>query len=245
MTQTATDLESTFQGAWRLLLQNPIIVVPGLVLGAIATAVLVVIAVLLVGSVLVTGATGSATVGIASIGATLGIAVVLMMIVAIAQTAFVTGMAGAAWERGKTTLADGWTAFSNRAGQMLYAIVLLIAIGFVALVLAPFTFLLSLFAYMIFFIYVSASVIIGGRDAVDALGESWRLARSNFWPTTGIAALIVCVSFLAAFVGGELSRVEPFVGGLAAVALQQAAVAYAAMVVVGEYDKLCGKPPAA
>jgi hypothetical protein len=238
MTQSAADLESTFVRAWALFTQNLIVVVPGLVLGAVAGIVAAIVAVLLIGSLLATGATGSTAVGIASIGTTVAVAVVLVMVMAIVQTAFVTGMAGAAWETGKTTLADGWNAFTNRGGQILWMIVLMFAIGCGALILAPFTLGLSLFAYLIFFLYTSSSVIIGGREAGHAISESMHLATRNFWPTTGLAALVVLVSLIGAAVGSELSRVTPLLGGLVAAAVQQAVLAYATMVIVGEYIKL-------
>ncbi|MGA8841453.1 MAG: hypothetical protein WB491_13290, partial [Candidatus Aquilonibacter sp.] len=39
MTQSARDLEITFARAWMLLVRNPVIVVPGIVIGVIAAVV--------------------------------------------------------------------------------------------------------------------------------------------------------------------------------------------------------------
>jgi hypothetical protein len=238
MNESAEGLQNTFARAWSLLTQNLIIVVPPIVLGAAAGLVGVLLVMFVLGGVLTAGATGRAGVGIASIGASLIVAAASIMLLAIVQTAFVTGMAGAAWERGTTTLGDGWTAFGRRGGQILLTMLVLFAIGCVALVLAPFTLLLSLLAYLIAFIYVPASVIVGGRDAGEALSESVRLTARNFWPTSALAGLIIVIVLIASALGGELGRATPFVGGLTAAILQQAVVAYASLVVVGEYVKL-------
>jgi hypothetical protein len=236
--ETAEGLQNTFARAWSLLTQNLIIVVPPIVLGAAGGVVAVVLVVFVLGGVLTAGVTGRAGVGIASIGASLVVAAASITALAIVQMAFVTGMAGAAWERGTTTLADGWNAFGRRSGQILLTMLVLFAIGCIALVLAPFTLLLSLLAYVIAFIYVPASVIVGGRSTGEALSESVRMTKRNFWPTAALAGLVILISLIVSALGGELGRVTPFVGGLTAAILQQAVVAYASLVVVGEYVKL-------
>lgn len=243
MTQTAADLESIFKRAWTLFAANLIIVVPGLVLAAITGIVVAVIAVFLIGAALTTGATGSTTVGVLTIGGTVLVGLALVIGIAVVGTAFATGMAGSLWKTGTTTLSDGFAAFEGRGGQIFLLVVLLLAIGLVALILAPVTLLLSMLAYTVFFIYSAASVIIGRRSATEAVAESCRLASHNFWPTVGMAAIIIVVTSIAGLIGGEFGRLQVFLGGLFGFVLQQAVVAYVTVVVVGEYLRLRGGEP--
>ncbi|HTU81229.1 MAG TPA: hypothetical protein VMF61_03815 [Candidatus Acidoferrales bacterium] len=246
MTQTAADLEGTFQRAWTLLVANPIVVVPGLIVAAATVMIAFFVFALGLGGVALAGATGSSSAGLAALGIAVVTGIVLIVLAAIVQTAFVTSMAGAAWETGKTTFADGWTALQRSIGEIFLAIVLLALVGIVAAVLAPFTITISLWLYLIFFIYAMPSVIIGGHPASRALSESWRIAARNFWPTVGVAAIVVCVSLIAAVVGAELARIQPFVGTVTSAIVQQAAVAYGTLVIVGEYLKLhAAEPPPA
>jgi hypothetical protein len=153
-------------------------------------------------------------------------------------------MAGGAWQHGKTTLRDGWGAFSHRLFPILVASGLLFLIGLCAAVLSTVTFLVPLAVYAIFFIYTMASVIIGGRGPVDAIAESCRTALSNFWPTVAVVVLIAVISLLGAWMGDLLGRVSEFAGWLVAGLLQQVIVAYASLVVAGEYLKLTDQPTA-
>jgi hypothetical protein len=114
----------------------------------------------------------------------------------------------------------------------------LLGIGCAALILSPITIGLSVVFFVVMFLYVMPSVIIGGRGATDALSESWQMARRNFWPTVGVAAIVIVVSFLGALLGGEVGRIQLYAGGLCAMAVQQAAAAYVALAIVGEYLKL-------
>ncbi|HVA32785.1 MAG TPA: hypothetical protein VNG31_01480 [Candidatus Baltobacteraceae bacterium] len=237
MTQNPDDVGSTFARGWTLLSQNPVIVVPGLVLGAIGGIAIAAVVLAFIGSVIATGATHSVAVGATSLGLTTAAGIVLILALTVVQTTATTAMAVAAWERGSTTLADAWAALSLRGWQMLAAVVLLFFIGCAALLLAPFTLLVSLLAYVIFFMYVAPSVV-EGRPAGEAIAESCRLAARNLGPSAGIAVLVMVISVIAGIVGSEIGRVELFFGGLAAAALQQAAVAYAIVVIVGEYRKL-------
>jgi hypothetical protein len=192
---TAADVESTFKRAWALLASNPIVVVPPIVVG-IAAGVVVAFGLIFggVGALLAgTAADNSAAqgAGIAAIAVVVAIVLAFILVLSVAQAAFTAGMAGAAWQTGKATLADGWNAFRARGLQMFLAMLLLALVGCAAVVLAPVTLLLSLVAYVIFTLYVSASVIVGGRTAGDAIAESFRLAKRNFWPTTDVAARLV------------------------------------------------------
>jgi hypothetical protein len=203
MTQNPDDVGSMFARGWTLLTQNPVIVVPGLVLGAIGGIAIAAIALAFIGSVIATGATHNVAVGATSLGLTTAIGIAAILALTVVQTTATTAMAVAAWERGSTTLADAWTALRLHGWQMLAAVVLLFLIGCAALVLAPFTLLVSLLAYAIFFMYV-APAIVEGRPAREAIAESCRLAARNLVPSAGIAVLVVAISVLAGIVGSQI-----------------------------------------
>jgi hypothetical protein len=172
------------------------------------------------------------------------VVVILALITLICEMAYVTGMAGAAWKDGTAHLRDGYEAFEGRGAQIFVAILVLSAVGFVAALLAPFTLLLSAAAYAIFSIYTMAAVIIGKRSAFEAIAESCRLAWQNFFPTLAVVVLVVLVALAGGFLGGIVGRLLPVVAGLLAAVIQQIVVAYATLVITGEYLKL-RVPPAA
>lgn len=238
MTQTASDLDNTFQRAWSLLIANLIIVLPGIVLGFVAVAAVFFVALFLLGSVAVTSVSGSTSVGVVTIGLTVVIGFAIFALLAILQTAFVTGMAGAAWERGTAAFADGSAAFSQAGSRILGAMLLLLLIGLGALLVSPITLGLSLLAYLVFFLYVMPAVILGGHTATGAISESCRIAARNFWPTCGVALLVTLITIVAGSLGSGIGHYQYFAGGLTAVLIEQAAFAYATLVVVGEYLKL-------
>ncbi|HEV7178667.1 MAG TPA: hypothetical protein VGN11_02260 [Candidatus Baltobacteraceae bacterium] len=237
MTQSVHDFENTFARARQLLAENWVIVVPGLVLGAIGGALEFLVSAAVLGPLVVTGDGTENMAVVTQTIVTVSLTIVSVLI-AIVQMAYVTSMAGAAWKTGHTTLVDGWNAFSHRGLHILVAVVLLFVLGICAAVFAPITFLLTLLAYMVFFIYTMASVIIGGRKPIAAIAESCRLSLANFVPTLGIVVLIAAIALAGAWIGTLVGRLTPFGGGLIAGVLQQVIVAYASLVVVGEYLKL-------
>ncbi len=243
MTQSARDLESTFVHAWQLLTRNWVLVLPGLVVAVLSAATQFLFVVVILGAYVITG-NGSEDALIAS-RAGVAIAIVIITIAfALAQMAYVTGMAGGAWQHGRTTLRDGWDALTHRFTPIVLAAALLFLIGLCAAVLSTVTFLIPLIVYAVFFIYTMASVIIGRRGPVDAIAESARVALQNFWPTVGVVALILIISAAGAWIGDLVGHVSAFAGWLVAGVLQQVIVAYASLVVAGEYLKLTDQPTA-
>ncbi|MBV8636899.1 MAG: hypothetical protein JO322_02375 [Candidatus Eremiobacteraeota bacterium] len=243
MTQTARDLESTFVHAWELLARNWVLVLPGLVLAVLSAVAQFVFVVIILGAYVITG-NGSQDALVASHALVAIVIVVITIAFALAQMAYVTGMAGGAWQHGRTTLRDGWDALVHRFGPILFAAALLFLIGLCAAVLSTVTFLVPLAVYAVFFIYTMASVIIGGRGPADAIAESARVAMRNFWPTAGVVVLIAVISVAGAWIGDLLGHVSAFAGWLLAGVLQQVIVAYASLVVAGEYLKLTNQPTA-
>lgn len=241
MTQSIRDLENTFGRALALLARNWFIIVPGLVLGILGGALNYALLVSVLGAYTVTAGTSADSSAILhAVQALIGLAI--SVLVAIVQMAYVTGMAGGSWEHGRASFRDGWGAFASRALPLIAAMFLLFVLGFCAAALMAPTIYLSVLAYIVFFIYTFAAVIIGGDGPIEAIVESVRLAFSNFWPTLAVVGLIIAISWIGAGIGSLIDRVNPFAGGIVADILAQVIVAYATLVIVGEYLKLRNRP---
>ena len=124
MTQSVRDLENTFARAFVLLVRNPTIVVPGIVLGAIGFglgfAILAIAGASAIGGVSGNDAATTVPEELMSILAAV-VAVILALVTLICEMAYVTGMAGAAWKSGEAHLRDGYRAFQGRGTQILIA----------------------------------------------------------------------------------------------------------------------------
>jgi len=230
-------------------MQNLIIVVPGLLasLGITIAIVFMAFAGIGVGIAIAALSQNSATVphssaliagGLVFCGLVLVVGLLIAFVAAIVQAAFITGMAGGIWEHGTVTLRDGWEAFRKHGFTLVNAFLLLLLIGIVAIILAPFTLLLSLFAYLVLFMYVTTSIVIGGRSATEAIAESYRLAVRDFWPTFIIASASFGVSLVAAITGMLFSHLLFFAGGILAMVFPIAGRTYITLVIVGHYRNL-------
>ena len=149
------------------------------------------------------------------------IAQVLATIVSIAYT---TGMADVAWQRGRATVADGARAFRRDGGHVFVAMLVLFALGFLAAVLAAFSFGLSLLVYAFFCIYTMASAVAGERPGLRAVAESAEIAFGRPLPTLGVVLGIGAVAFAMGFLATLLAN-TPFVGPLLADVVVQIVVA--------------------
>lgn len=229
-------VESVFSRAWELLTRNWIIVVPGIVVGVVVGVV----------TALLTPASYSTDYANDpnAAMATLGGAFVRGMILAgvgilgyIVNQAYTVGMAGAAWERGTTTLADGAASFQEDAGRIVLTAIGLVGLGIVAAILAIPTLTLSLLAFWVFTLYAMPAAIIGNREGFSSIAESFRIASKRFVPTLIIAIVLAVISFCVRFIA-LLFTFAPFVGPIVAAVLVQIAVAFATLVIVGEYLNL-------
>ncbi|MGB6060846.1 MAG: hypothetical protein WBG27_04020 [Candidatus Aquilonibacter sp.] len=237
MTQSARDLEITFARAWMLLVRNPVIVVPGIVIGVIAAVVESALRVLAATSLTLSG-NGSPD---ALDAANAFVAIVLFVVtlaLSLVQMAYITGMAGAAWRHDHTSLGDGWDALAHRLWPAAGAATLLLVIGFCAAALAPFTFAITLLIYATFFIYTMAAVIIGERPPIAGIVESASTALANLLPTLAVVALIAVTAALGGWLGSLVGRVWELGGALATGLIGQVVVSYATLVIAGEYLKL-------
>jgi hypothetical protein len=225
-------VESVFARAWALLARNWIIVVPGLVIGLVVG---------ILNQVLAPPAYVDPNAGVVMVGGSfLGnvarglVASSLAVLAFIANQAYTTGMAGAAWERGTATLADGAASFQEDAGRIAITALGLIGLGIVAVILAPFTLGLSLLALLVFALYAFPAAIVGNRPGFSSIAESFAIARARFVPTLIVAVLICAISFVVALLGGLL-HVAPLIGPVLAACVIQVFVAFATLVIVGEY----------
>jgi MFS family permease len=237
--RAARDLENTFARAWQLMVHNWIIVIVPLIFG-IAGGLFEFFLDLLFGTYAITG--NGTPDALFAIHEFVDIVILLTSTgVALIQMAYVTGMAGGAWEHGRATLADGADAFARRFGSIVGAAILLFVLAICAAALAPATFFLTVIAFVVLCIYTMASVIIGEHAAVDAVLESCRLSAANLGPTAGVAALIFAIATLGGVAGQLLGSVSNLLGWVVAGILQQVIVAYASLVIAGEYLKLRGR----
>ena len=227
-------VESVFSRAWELLTRNWIIIVPGIVVGAVVGVV----------TALLTPSYVDYSNDPAAAMAAAGGAFVRGMILAavgllgfIVNQAYTVGMAGAAWERGTATLADGAASFQEDAGRIMITAIGLILLGIVAALLAIPTLTLSLLAFYIFTLYAMAAAIIGNRDGFASITESFQIAMKRFVPTLIIAIVIAVISVCVRFIA-LLFAFAPFVGPIVGAVLVQIVVAFATLVIVGEYLNL-------
>lgn len=224
------SVEGVFARSWQLLVHNWILIVPGLVIGLIVGL-----------AEAVFGGPGEEPGSVAAgIGqAAAGLVLTIISIVgAIANITYTTGMAGAAWERGTTTLADGTRAFERDSTHVFIAMIGLFVLGVVAAVLAIPTFGLTLLAYVLLFIYTMPAAVVGERRGLEALGESYRIATRRLGTTIVVVVLIAIIAVIAWLIMLALARVTPFVGPLIAAIIDQVAIAYFTLVIVGEYLNL-------
>jgi len=228
--QTTDSVENIFARAWTLLSSNPVIVVPGTIVGIIV-GVIGFLVVPHVGMNATNGDPGEAIDALARVaaaGAILGAVGVVAFL--ITQT-YVVGMAGSAWRNGTATLADGAAAFSTDAGRVLLTLLLL---GVIGIVLAVLTAGLGWLVFMFFSIYTLPAVIIDKMAPFDALKRSFSLATDRWVPTLIIIVVLFAIGLAIGFLTIPL-RFIPLLGPIIGEVIKQACVAYAMLVIVGEY----------
>ena len=236
MTQPPS-VESVFSRAWTLLSSNWIIIVPGIVVGLIVG---------IVNGLLTPHYYTSADyqnnpgLAMASVGGAFVRAIIIGCIGVlgyIATTAYTVGMAGAAWARGTTTLADGSAALQERSGNIIMTAIGLIGLGIVAAILALPTITLSLLAFWIFTLYAMPAAVIGNAAGFSSIGQSFQIAAKRFVPTLIIAILIAVISFVLGLLTLPLHFI-PFLGPIVSAVVTQIVIAFAMLVIVGEYLNL-------
>jgi hypothetical protein len=221
MLMSPSAVENVFGRSWILLKRNWAIVVPGLVIGAVAGAVQFVLA------------PEQSGIPAGSLLARL-IVYVVPILASILAISYTTGMASAAWQNGKATFADGKRALDRDALSVFIAMVALFVLGLAAAFLVPFTAFVSLFVYLYFCIYTMAAAVVGERPGVEAIAESMQIAYHRPVTTLILVAAILAIVGVMSVVA-ELLSSAPLVGPLVSTVVVQALIAYVTLVVVGEY----------
>lgn len=232
MSTAPGDVENAFSRSWQLLTSNWIIIVPGLIIGIVAG---ILTGIFYHPATMTYDANGVPQVSGAAAGAIGGaLASIIAMVATVLTITYTTGMAGAAWATGRTTLADGSAAFKRDGAQVFLAMLGLFVVGFVAAILALPTLGLALLAYLVFFLYTMPGVVIGDRPGFTAMGESCQIALKRFVPTIITVLIIGVIAICSSFIAGALSF-APFIGPIVAAVIQQIVLAYVTLVIVGEY----------
>jgi hypothetical protein len=227
-------VENVFARSWDLLSRNWTIIIPGVVVGLIVGIISGVYSLSQPDTYGVpSGAAMSFAYGFGSFVGGVILAVVAIAGYIITQC-YTAGMAGVAWRRGTTTLADGARAVNEDAGNVLTAAIYLFLFGIVAVVLAPFTLFLSVFAFYLFTLYTIAAAVVGKRRGLDALRESFAIAKSRFGTTLIIGVLLGLLQLIGKLIA-HLFSFAPLLGPIVAAIISQIVVAYAVLVIVGEY----------
>ena len=156
------------------------------------------------------------------------------ILAAIITISYTTGMAGAAWQSGKTTLSDGSAAFTREGGHVLSAMVFLIIVGIVGALLAPFTLFLSILVLFFLFPYTMAAAVLGDFGGINALRESYRIATQHISTTIIIILVAGVITVCGGFVAGLLHGIW-LIGPLVSEIINQAVLAYLTLVIVGVY----------
>ncbi len=225
---TTLSIGEIFSHAWYLLRRNPIIIVPGVVIGAVVGVV---------GGFYLAPAPPNAAPATGSITTHFVYAFLDMALAAfgyIVTSAYTTGMAGAAWERGEISLADGRRAFARDWTHVATAALYMLVLEFAASLIALPTLFLSFPVVTMLLFYVFPSAVVGERRGWDAIRESFRIATQRYLTTIAVVLLLIIAGFLAATIAGLL-RVGSPVGSIIASVVQQGMIGFSSLVAVGEY----------
>jgi hypothetical protein len=225
-------IENVVVRSWRVFAANPIIMVPGIVIGLVVGVLGA-----LFGPPPIDPAIGM-TPALAARYITAALIFAAISVLAfVATIAYTTGMAAAAWRHGVTTFADGTAALRRDGRHIVMAIVGLIVVFFAASVLALPTIFLSILAAVVFCMYAMPATVVDDMPGFAAIALSARIAWRRFVPTLILAIVLVAVEIAVSLVAA-LFGIVPFAHPIIAGIVQQAVAAFATIVIVGEYMNL-------
>ncbi|PZR57109.1 MAG: hypothetical protein DLM50_06570 [Candidatus Meridianibacter frigidus] len=241
-TDPTKDIGSVFGRSWTLLSSNWIIIVPAIIIGIIAGLI----------AALVTPTYYMDTSGVYPVPvyhSMLGLSLVVGTMIAtfvgmlanVVILTMTTGMAAAAWKTGKAMISDGMDALRrpNVLSAMLMLIVVSLVLSLLTLVTLGLAGLISLVVFF-FLIYTIAAAVVGGFSGMDALKESFEVAKTSWLTTLIVVVLLGVVAFLATLLAAAFHFV-PFIGPIIAAAISGVIVAFFSLVLVGEYNDLRGR----
>jgi hypothetical protein len=210
---------NVFTAAWRLLVRNPSIVVPGVVASLVVMPF----------DLLAPHEAGQ------SLGPMLALAVVVAVLALFAAAFTCTaGLARSAWSRGSVTLDDGIAAVFERGGNAFFGFVVLGLGWLIALVLGRITVGIVALIYALLTFYVPASLVAGRRSVFAALGDSARIARDRLAHTAMLCIALIILAVATALVAGVLAPV-PVLGKFVPAVAVDAVIAYGMLVSFGDY----------
>jgi len=239
-TDPSREIGNTFSRSWQLLSSNWIIIVPAIIIGAIAGL----IAALVTPQYVTDSVTGFPTFH-SMLGLPLGVGIAIGSFVgfvgSILTLTITTGMADAAWKTGSTTIADGMGALQrpNVMSAMLVLAAVALVLSFLTMVTLGLAAIVEIVVFF-FLIYTLAAAVVGGFAGADALKESFDVAKSSWLTTLVVIVLLAVVGFLVGLITLPL-RFIPFLGPIIGAAIQSIVVAYFSLVLVGEYKALKGR----
>jgi hypothetical protein len=230
--QPASTVENIFARSWDLLSRNWAIIIPGVVVGIVVGVITGMFSLMQPEGDPI-GVASSITHGFATLVSTVIIAVVGIAGYIITQC-YTAGMAGAAWARGTTSLADGARAVNEDAGNVFMAGLGLLLLGIVAAILIIPTLGLSIAVFYLFTLYTIPAAVVGKQRGFDSLKESFAITRARFGTTLIIGVLLALLQIIGNLIA-HLFAFAPLLGPIIAAVISQIVVAYAMLVIVGEY----------
>ena len=227
--RAGSDAVSHFKAGWEVLKRYPVLLVPPLG----AQVIVVVLAVLFLGSVAGLTVAGGLAGGLAGLLAGGALFMLLGGLLSLIASGVVIVMARDALAAREPVMVEALNAVIARFLDVLVASLLLTLIVGVGMLFFVVPGLLAAF----FLIFTLPAVLLEGQGAVDALRRSAYLVKENIGPVAGL----VIGGILAAVVTAIVSRileVVPILGHLAAALLAGVFITYLSVVGVRVYQSL-------
>ena len=230
------NIGGVFGRSWQLLSTNWIIIVPAVVISAIAGLIVA----LVMPSYAWDPTSGMIYHSFFGLPIMLAIAIAgfVGMIASVLSMTITTGMADAAWKTGRATMSEGFAVLSrpNVTAAMFALFGVALVLGLLTFVTVGLAGLLELIVFF-FLVYTLAAAVVGGFGGTDALKESFEVAKTSWRTTLIVIVLLGVVGLLAGIIAGIFHFV-PLLGPILAGAIQGAVVAFFSLVLVGEYVSL-------
>lgn len=248
MATAQIDAMKELQDSFQLLFKNWMLALPTAIASLLATLLMVLVVGALIGGVVGAGVLGGGANGQGSAAAATallggagimalvgGIVVVLVSLGAHATVVFA---AADVWAGKPVDLGSAMSRAFPKLGQLILAAILIFLLAIIPGILVfLFIGVLLLIALGFFMMYVTPGVTVGDKGAMDAIKESFNLAKNNFAPSAIAFVGVVVVALVGAIINSiflhwfVLNFIVGFVvGGLTS--------AYAAIVVVRFYQLL-------
>lgn len=244
MPTTSINSGAELQRAVEVLTKNWTLAIPT----ALASLIIAVLSVFVLGSVIGTAALGGAVGGHIGLGVAglAGTAIygtlfaIVAFVVQIVAQAVVMHAAEDAWNGAPVNLQGALGAITGRIGPLAIAVILCALIMLIPFAL---TFVLIGFPLMLivgyFLMFVVPAVVLGGEAPVDAIKSSYQITRTNIGPSIVALVGIVVAVLILAIVNAILAHI-PILNLLGPFVVGGFAGAFSALVMARFYDLLRG-----